>query len=96
MARTTSATPTPIPASAPGERALEFDEGVTPRPVPVAEAELLDCVTGLKVSAGEEEEVVEPVADEDLVLEDVVVELLVEDVDDEATFWRMLHLTVED
>jgi hypothetical protein len=45
MARTTIATPTPMPASAPGERPPL--EAVV---VPVAEAALLVALTGLRVS----------------------------------------------
>ena len=70
----------------------------TESPVPVAEAELLDSVTGLRVSAGAEEDVVEPVAEEDCVevlVEEVVVELLVVD-DEDTAFWTRLHLTIED
>jgi hypothetical protein len=92
IARTTSATPTPIPASAPGERELPVDAAIMP--VPVGEAELLVCVTGLRLSVGAEE-VEEPAEEEELVLEDVVVEeLLAADVEEEAEFWTMLHLTV--
>lgn len=82
----------PIPASAPGERELPL-EAVVERPVPVGEAELLVWVTGLRVSDAEEE-VVD--AEEDVLLEDAVVEDSFEVVDEEAAFWTILHLTVED
>jgi hypothetical protein len=79
----------PIPASAPGERELL----VVGRPVPVGEAELLVGMTGLRVSDAEEE-VVD--AEDDVLLEDAVVEDSFEVVDEEAAFWTILHLTVED
>jgi hypothetical protein len=67
---------------------------VTCTVVPVDEAELLVCVTGLRLSDGAEE-VEEPTEEDKLVLEDVVVEeLCIEDVDEETAFWTMLHLTV--
>jgi len=82
----------PIPASAPGESELPL-EAVPERSVPVGEAELLVWVTGLRVSDAEEE-VVD--VEEDVLLEDVVVEDSIEVVDEEAEFWTILHLTVED
>jgi hypothetical protein len=82
----------PIPASAPGERELPLEAAVE-KPVPVGEAELLVWVTGLRLSDAEEE-VVD--AEEDVLLEDAVVEDCFEVVDEEAAFWTILHLTVED
>jgi hypothetical protein len=84
MARTANATPTPIPASAPGDRPPEFD-AMTERPVPVEDAELLVVVTGLSVSEPDAElEVVVVAEDEVFVLDEVdleELELVVEEED---------------
>jgi hypothetical protein len=95
MAIRTSATPTPIPASAPGESVLPED--VTLMPVALGEEEPPDCVTGLSVSEAAEE-VVFVAAEGDGELEDEVVgdEDCVEVVDEDAAFCTMLHLTVVD
>jgi hypothetical protein len=81
----------PIPASAPGESELAL-EAVVERPVPIDEAELLAWVTGLRVP--DAEEVVD--TEEDVLLESAVVEDFFKAVDEEAGFWTILHLTVED
>jgi len=94
MAIMTSATPIPIPASAPGESVLP--EEVTLKPVELGV--LPDCVTGLSVSEAADEEVVLDAAEE-IEVDDVADGDFVEDVlvvDEETAFCTMLHLTVED
>ncbi|KUJ22119.1 uncharacterized protein LY89DRAFT_715102 [Mollisia scopiformis] len=105
IVRTASATPIPIPASAPGDRELLFElVSSTKRPVPVGEVELLVCVKGFGVL--EASEGVDVLEEEVVVPEEVVVvleyealeELCVEDVEgvdmeEEAAAWLRLHLT---
>lgn len=85
MARTPSATPTPIPASAPAEREVLFADEVIWAPVGLG-VPLLLVVTGLNVSEADTELEVVVVVDGDeeeaWLEEDVVlVELVVEDED---------------
>ena len=95
------ATPMPIPASAPGE-SVEPPEAVL---VWVGEEPLVvaDATPGVEVPDAEvdvEVDVVGAAADDDVfVLEEEVFDFVgveEEDEDEETTFWRMLHRTVDD